>query len=252
MSNQEKFIRNIRTALGHPPDIRRDAPELFPQQPSEKTAGIIERVRRRGSEERQELLARMTEAGKPINLGITPVADETAAAAAIVELVRLRSPEWENQNQVCVWKHPLLEALDLGAAFKAEGVLMYAPAVVPSENSEPAREEIRRNTITAYIGITSADFALADTATLVMRTRSGQPRSMAVAPSIHLAVIRLDQILADLQELYALLRWDEKEWENGLSNYMSFISGPSKTADIEATMVHGAHGPREVHIFVIG
>ena len=75
--------------------------------------------------------------------------------------------------------------------------------------------------------------------------------SMAIVPSIHLAVIRLDQILSDLQELYALLRWDEKEWESGLTNYMSFISGPSKTADIEATMVHGAHGPREVHIFVI-
>ena len=122
---------------------------------------------------------------------------------------------------------------------------------VSSENSEATREEIRRNINASYIGVTSADFALADTATLVMRTRPGQPRSMAIVPSIHLAVIRQEQILADLQELYALLRWDEKEWESGLGNYMSFISGPSKTADIEASMVHGAHGPREVHIFVV-
>jgi L-lactate dehydrogenase complex protein LldG len=251
MSNQEKFIKNIRAALGHPPDIRRDAPELFPQQPSAPSAEIIARIRQRTSDERRELLARMTEAGKPINLRVTAVADEAAATAAMMDLVRQRSPEWENQNQVCAWQHPLLEALDLKTAFKAAGIPLYTVDTAHTEDRATARKEIRRNIIAAYIGITSADFALADTATLVMRTRPGQPRSMAIVPSIHLAVIRLNQMLADLQELYALLRWDEKQWESGLSNYMSFISGPSKTADIEATMVHGAHGPREVHIIVI-
>jgi L-lactate dehydrogenase complex protein LldG len=251
MSNQEKFIKNIRAALGHPPDIRRDAPELFPQQPSAPSAEIIARIQRRTSGERRELLARMTEAGKPINLGVTAVADEAAAAAAIMDLVLERSPEWESQNQVCAWQYPLLEALDLKTAFEAAGIPLYTVDTAHTVDRAAARKEIRRNIIASYIGITSADFALADTATLVMRTRPGQPRSMAIVPSIHLAIIRLDQMLADLQELYALLRWDEKQWEGGLSNYMSFISGPSKTADIEATMVHGAHGPREVHIFVI-
>jgi L-lactate dehydrogenase complex protein LldG len=179
------------------------------------------------------------------------VADEAAAAAAVLELVRSKSPEWDNQNQVAIWQHPLLETLGLDTAFDAEGIPLYAVDTVPAENGDVVREEIRRNIIASYIGITSADFAMADTGTLVMRTRPGQPRSMAVVPSIHLAVIRLEQIIADLQELYALLSWDKKERKNGLSNYMSFISGPSKTADIEATMVHGAHGPREVHIFVI-
>jgi L-lactate dehydrogenase complex protein LldG len=54
-----------------------------------------------------------------------------------------------------------------------------------------------------------------------------------------------------MKELFALLRWDERFQAEGLSNYMSFISGPSKTADIEATMVHGAHGPREVHLIIL-
>ena len=212
---------------------------------------LIERIRQRGEEERRELLSRMTEAGKPINLAVTAVAEEAAAKVAIIDLVRRKSPEWENQKQVAAWQHPLLESLDLNSAIDAEGIPFYIVDPVSAENGDHVREEIRQNIIASYIGITSADFALADTATLVMRTRSGQPRSLAVVPSIHIAVIRLEQILADLQELYALLRWDEQEWENGLTNYMSFISGPSKTADIEATMVHGAHGPREVHIFVL-
>jgi L-lactate dehydrogenase complex protein LldG len=92
---------------------------------------------------------------------------------------------------------------------------------------------------------------MADTATLVIRTRPGQARSISLLPAIHIAVIELDQIIADLKELYVLLKWDPQMSKEGVTNCMTFISGPSKTADIEATMVHGAHGPREVYIFVI-
>ena len=92
---------------------------------------------------------------------------------------------------------------------------------------------------------------MADSATMVMRTRSGQARTVSLLPSIHVAVIEFGQIIADLKELYALLKWDPHTCKEGLTNCMTFISGPSKTADIEATMVHGAHGPREVHLFVV-
>ena len=250
-TNQTEFIKRIRSALGHPPETRREAPELFPKEPSAESAVLIERIQQRSDEERRQLLSRMIEASKPINLAVTPVPDEMSAREAIIDFIRKKAPEWDNQKQIAAWQHPLLDALDLTSAFASERPPLYIVDSLPDGDDETIRDDIRSNMIASYIGITSADFALADTGTLVMRARSGQPRSMAIVPSIHLAVIRLDQILSDLQELYALLRWDEKEWKSGLTNYMSFISGPSKTADIEATMVHGAHGPREVHIFVI-
>ena len=112
-------------------------------------------------------------------------------------------------------------------------------------------QDIRQQVIDAYIGVTSADFCMAETATLVMRTRPGQARTVSLVPAIHIAVIKLNQVITDLKELYALLKWNPQERQQGLTNCLTFISGPSKTADIEATMVHGAHGPREVHIFVI-
>jgi L-lactate dehydrogenase complex protein LldG len=127
-------------------------------------------------------------------------------------------------------------------------------AVAPESDGHlprEVREEIRQKIVASYIGVTGADFCMADTATLVMRNRAGQPRSVAVVPSIHIAVIAQKQIISDLKELYALLRWDPDAGKEGLTNYMAFISGPSKTADIEATLVHGAHGPREVHVYVI-
>ncbi|MDX2499995.1 MAG: LUD domain-containing protein, partial [Deltaproteobacteria bacterium] len=103
----------------------------------------------------------------------------------------------------------------------------------------------------SYIGITSADYCMADTASLVMRTRPGQGRSVSLVPSIHIGVIYLEQIIWDLKELYALLSFDPDVRQEGLTNCMTFISGPSKTADVEATMVHGAHGPREVYVYVV-
>jgi len=103
----------------------------------------------------------------------------------------------------------------------------------------------------AFIGITSADYCIAETATLTMKTRPGQPRCVSLLPSIHVAVVRLDQILWNLKELYLLLKWDSYEQAEGITDCMTFISGPSKTADIEATLVHGAHGPRELYLFVL-
>jgi len=84
-----------------------------------------------------------------------------------------------------------------------------------------------------------------------MKTRLGQPLHVSLLPSIHMAVIRLEQILENLKEFYTLLKWDPRQQTEGLTHTMTLISGPSKTADIEATLVHGAHGPRELVIFVL-
>ena len=84
-----------------------------------------------------------------------------------------------------------------------------------------------------------------------MKTRVGQPRCVSLLPSIHIAVIKLEQILSDLKELYTLLKWDLDKQAEGITDCMTFITGPSKTADIEATLVHGAHGPRELYLFVL-
>jgi L-lactate dehydrogenase complex protein LldG len=104
----------------------------------------------------------------------------------------------------------------------------------------------------AYIGVTSAEWCVASTATLAARNHPGMPRSVSLVPSIHVAVIRAGQVVADFHELYALLNTELDREGRGLTDAMTFITGPSKTADIEATLVHGAHGPRELYLIVIG
>ncbi len=248
-------MRRIRTALGHEPDVAREAGELFAVGPSDEERQLLERIRRRGPAERQALFDRLVEAGKPINLTVTAFPDTAATTAAIGQLAAEKYPEWGGAKNIVAWRHPLIDRLDLPGALSQLQVPVNLTSPIPAEadplSDRAERERQRADIIASYIGVTSADFCLADTATLVLRNRLGQPRSVALVPSIHIAVIQLEQILADMKELFALLRWDDRYRQEGLSNYMSFISGPSKTADIEATMVHGAHGPREVHLFVI-
>ena len=99
--------------------------------------------------------------------------------------------------------------------------------------------------------MTSADYCIAESASLVLKTRPGQPRMVSLLPSIHVAVITEDQLLESLAECYALVKQDPDAEKEGMTCCMTLISGPSKTADIEAVMVHGAHGPREMIIYVI-
>ena len=220
--------------------------DLFKSEMSDEARAILERLKNRTPAERKKLLATLIEAAGPINLKVISCEDVNSVTAGIVDLVRDKDPEWGHKKSVVAWQHPLIENLNLPEALSQQDVDVFFV-----DSKELKGENIRRHVIDSYIGITAADFCMADTATLVTRTRAGQARSVSLVPAIHIAVIELNQIIADLKELYALLKWDPQAKKEGLTNCMTFISGPSKTADIEATMVHGAHGPREVHVFVI-
>jgi L-lactate dehydrogenase complex protein LldG len=245
-NGQTEFIRRIKKALGRQSADLQMESNLFADKISDESRAVLARMKERSAADRRKLLATLIEAAKPINLTVIACQDTHSAAAAIVDLVRDKAPEWGDKKSVVAWKHPLIESLNLPAALSAQGVPVFF-----ADLQKYDAESLRRHIIDSYIGITSTDFCLADTATLVMRTRAGQARSVSLVPSIHVAVIELSRVIADLKELYALLKWDPQESKEGVTNCMTFISGPSKTADIEATMVHGAHGPREVHVFVI-
>ena len=254
-SGQAAFIDRIRSALGHSLDQRRRANGLFTGRSNREIGSILERIKNRTHTERRQLLDRLIEMAEPINLNVIVFKDPSSVTAAITDLIGDKDPEWGHQKSVVTWKHPLIESLYLPDALADQNVPVYITELKASDTDEALREKerarVRKHVVDAYIGVTSADFCMAETASLVMRTRPGLARSVSLVPSIHIAVIHLDQIIADLKELYALIQWDPEASAEGLTNCMTFISGPSKTADVEATMVHGAHGPREVYVYVM-
>lgn len=107
-------------------------------------------------------------------------------------------------------------------------------------------DTLREQAATCEIGITSADFALADTGTLVMISSKSEARLVSLLPPVHLAVVSRTQLLSGLDELFALVPEPAR-----LTSSMVLITGPSRTADIEQILVRGVHGPGELHVVLI-
>jgi len=100
---------------------------------------------------------------------------------------------------------------------------------------------------TADFGITSADYALSDTGSLVMIASPEDARLISLLPPVHIAVVPVDRLLSGLDELYTLIPKPADR-----TSSMVFITGPSRTADIEQLLVRGVHGPGEIHVVIVG
>ena len=111
------------------------------------------------------------------------------------------------------------------------------------------RDEI--NPVAADLGLTGVDYAIAETGTAVIAPRMDISRLTSLLPPVHIAIVKPSQILDDLDDLYLLRRWDYYQRDHDMGSYLNFITGPSRTADIEQTLVIGAHGPRETHMIIM-
>ena len=100
------------------------------------------------------------------------------------------------------------------------------------------------------VGITGAFCAIAETGTLMTLSGAERPPSVSLVPETHIAVLPAARIVRTMEDAWALLRAERPQ--NTLPRAVNFISGPSRTADIEQTLVLGAHGPYRVHVLVIG
>ena len=98
------------------------------------------------------------------------------------------------------------------------------------------------------LGITGAFCAIAETGTLVVLAGADTPTATTLLPDTHVAIVRADRVVSGMEEAFALIRRERGQ----LPRAVNLISGPSRTGDIEQTIVLGAHGPFRVHILVLG
>lgn len=98
----------------------------------------------------------------------------------------------------------------------------------------------------AEFGISSADFALADTGSLVFLSESRESRLISLLPPRHIAIIARETILGGLEELFTKVPEPAAQ-----SSSLVIVTGPSRTADIEMRLVRGVHGPGEIHVMIV-
>jgi L-lactate dehydrogenase complex protein LldG len=119
-------------------------------------------------------------------------------------------------------------------------------SIVGVESGITSREQLRERCAVADVGITSADYALADTGSLVMLSTEREARLVSLLPPAHIAVVPVDRLLTGLDELFSVLPHPAEA-----SSSMVLITGPSRTADIEQILVRGVHGPGQITVILV-
>ena len=107
--------------------------------------------------------------------------------------------------------------------------------------------EARPTTGDDRLGITGCFCAIAETGTLMFLSGADTPTATTLLPDTHVAVVRAGRIVSGMEEAFALVRAER----GTMPRAVNMISGPSRTGDIEQTIVLGAHGPYRVHILLV-
>lgn len=237
----EQFRETVRAALGRPsgpPDepydvLVRELPELEAQ---------AENVRARIARETPRLLEQMADTAGQRGWQVERCGGGEEALDYVTSLVRRLGVTSVARSQ-----QPVFDEIPVDPAISAAGALCW-PAVYDGPDSRTA---IRQRLLESGMGITGADYAIAETGSVVVVPRQGLSRLVSVVPPVHVAIVRPGDIVGTLDDLFALRRLEYVQNGGEMGSYLNFITGPSRTADIEQTIVVGVHGPREVHMLLL-
>jgi len=116
---------------------------------------------------------------------------------------------------------------------------------------ETARLLLRDKFINADIGISGANVVAADTGTLFLIENEGNIRLATSLPRVHIAIVGMEKLVSSLHEAYKVAEVTWRYANYTVPGYVSLISSPSKTGDIEKVTTYGSHGPRELHVIFL-
>ena len=177
-----------------------------------------------------DLIAQFTAALEKVGGRVHRVASADEAQEQLVQILR------QCHAQRVVWADvPELDDLDL-ESLKGE---FQASSVARLDS--PLRDVLAQTDV----GITNADYAIAETGTLLLCAHPSRPRLLSALVAVHVAVLWTDQVVPTFAHLASFVRSRAAG-----TSHITLISGPSRTGDIEQEITIGAHGPRELHVIL--
>jgi L-lactate dehydrogenase complex protein LldG len=217
MSARENILARIRTAQGRPGT-----------EPSETELREVRAQIGQHTSGPQPAIAHAPDPLAQFRLECDRVSTTNSEAAGMVEVPRAVARYLEANTlepRIVVW--PEFSSLDWSGA----GIVAEA---------RPAHGQDRT-------GVTGCFCAIAETGTVLLLSSPQTPKLNALLPENHICVVRRPRLVDTMEEAFALLRTEVGE----LPRSVFFVSGPSRTADIEQTIVIGAHGPYREHVIVV-
>lgn len=122
---------------------------------------------------------------------------------------------------------------------------------VASQVAYAERSNVLQAMEPAQVCISATDLAIAESGSLVVRGGPKRGRLASLLAPVHVAIVRREQLVRGLGEAIAEMKRRHGDIFADSSS-LTLITGPSRTADIEMTLTHGVHGPREIHVIIVG
>ena len=155
---------------------------------------------------------------------------DTEIARALTNIIQALQKTNVRAQRIAISDNPIVERLMYLTDLEIEAL-----AIAPNASD-----------IFSYdVGISSAQAAIAETGTLVLDSADERHRLVSLVPPVHIAIVDASRICETLGEALALLRRGKE-----MSRAVTFVTGPSRTADIELTLTVGVHGPQELFVIV--
>ena len=192
-------------------------------------------------------IAQFTDACEAVGGRVSRVAN--AAAAADIVLGYLEAAEWTRPGETVpapfvAWDAHHLVLPDVPALVEARGARRLDASV---HADRATHDDDCHRLDAAIVGVTGAHAALADTGSVGLVHGQGRARLVSLLPPGHVALVPVDRLPATLGALFVA----EPDLLRASANVV-FVTGPSRTADIEMTLTRGVHGPRIVHVVFVG
>ena len=241
-TSQPDFIASVRRALGRP---GLDAVEHMSPRAGDGLEELEARavdLNQRLKESRGGLVSRLAETAALRGWNVHRASSGEAAVGVVVDVAAsVGARQVARSGQEIFSEIPVDEAL-------GNAGLGVAAAVMGDGRD---RDEVRQDIIRADVGVTGVEYAVAETGSVVVVPRAGLSRLVSLVPPVHIALVRPRDVVESLDDVFLLRRLEYHRSGGDMGSYLNFITGPSRTADIEQTIVIGVHGPKEVHMVLL-
>lgn len=212
MNAREQILADVQIALHRKADS--------PIAPIPTSARSVPRTAGDANAEMNMLFEEIDKLG-----GVTGRVEKRNLETALAKLVGE-----QGVKKATLWNTEELSALGIAQVLMELGVNLVSPYADKREVAE------------CDLGVTSVDYAFPETGTLMLHSSPNKPRAVSLLPRVHLAIVSPSTLRADPSLAFA---------EAKGSNYWVFITGPSRTADIELTVTIGVHGPKALYAWTI-
>jgi len=222
--DQTGVLADVRRALGRTVSVAPAPLESF--------------IEPAGSGDPAELIARFTEEATAVRARVHRLKHQHQLVEKIAEICdECREPEPALSGA------EIFSEMNLSSALMALGFSSFVP-------DEKDHDQMVARLANCGVGITAADYAIAETGTIVLS--SDEPYSLLVSllPPVHVAVLRSSQIAACLDEVISRLSRERINLADP-SRSITLITGPSRTSDVELVLSIGVHGPKELHVIIL-